>query len=371
MKIVLAGDYCPQDRVAMAFNKGDYSCLDAMRMIITQADYSIVNLECPITESSMLPITKSGPNLCASQEAIDALSQIGVCAVSLANNHFRDYGDEGIEHTLSILQKYQMDYVGGGKSINEANQVLYKLIDGKKVAIIACCESESSIGTASYGGSNPINPIQQYYAIQTAKNHADYVIVIAHGGIEHYSYPTPRMQELFRFYIDAGADAVINHHQHCYSGYEEYHNRPIFYGLGNFCFDNPHKRHDKYNEGYVVELDLGDCVSYRIIPYVQCDDVPIVRMMDSKEQIRFEQRMKKINALIADANMLQSEYDACCARVSQQYHYYVEPYQSRWTRFLYKHHLLPTFLTNKKKMVLANVIRCESHRDRLLNVLKQ
>ena len=28
---------------------------------------------------------------------------------------------------------------------------------------------------------------------------------------------------MYRFFIDASADAVINHHQHCYSGYEEYH----------------------------------------------------------------------------------------------------------------------------------------------------
>lgn len=43
------------------------------------------------------------------------------------------------------------------------------------------------------------------------------------------------MQEIYRFFVDIGADAVINHHQHCYSGYEVYKEKPIFYGLGNFC----------------------------------------------------------------------------------------------------------------------------------------
>jgi poly-gamma-glutamate synthesis protein (capsule biosynthesis protein) len=45
------------------------------------------------------------------------------------------------------------------------------------------------------------------------------------------------MVETYRFFIEAGADAVVNHHQHCICGYEVYKGKPIFYGLGNFCFD--------------------------------------------------------------------------------------------------------------------------------------
>ena len=86
---------------------------------------------------------------------------------------------------------------------------------------------------------NPLLPIQQFYKIQEAKENADYVLVIVHGGIEHYQLPTSRMIETYRFFIDAGADAVVNHHQHCYSGYERYKSKPIIYGLGNLLFDNP------------------------------------------------------------------------------------------------------------------------------------
>ena len=35
----------------------------------------------------------------------------------------------------------------------------------------------------------------------------------------------------------AAGSVVINHHQHCYSGYEKYQSGMIFYGLGNFFFD--------------------------------------------------------------------------------------------------------------------------------------
>ena len=35
---------------------------------------------------------------------------------------------------------------------------------------------------------------------------------------------------------------MVNHHQHCFSGYEVDNGSSILYGLGNFCFDNPDKR---------------------------------------------------------------------------------------------------------------------------------
>lgn len=92
-----------------------------------------------------------------------------------------------------------------------------------------------------------------------------------HGGKEHYQLPTPRMQKDYRFFVDAGADVVINHHQHCYSGYEQYNDKYIFYGLGNFCFEST-LRNSIWNEGYMLKLKFEDIISFELIPYVQCDD---------------------------------------------------------------------------------------------------
>jgi poly-gamma-glutamate synthesis protein (capsule biosynthesis protein) len=121
--------------------------------------------------------------------------------------------------------------VGGGTNLQEASKILYKKIDEKVLALINCCENEFSIATEVTAGSNPLNPIQQYYAIQEAKSKADYVLVIVHGGHELWQLPSPRMQETYRFFIDAGADAVVNHHQHCYSGYEIYKKKPYILNL--------------------------------------------------------------------------------------------------------------------------------------------
>lgn len=370
MKIIVTGDFCPRARVAKDFAQGDYSAIETLQPIFAETDYSIVNLECPIVRGGEKPIIKNGPNLSADTRALETLKSVGTKCVTLANNHFRDFGDEGVLNTLSELSTYGIDYVGGGANITDASAVLYKKIGKEKLAIINCCEHEFSIATSDHCGSNPLNPIQQYYAIGEAKRKADYVMVIVHGGVEHYQLPTPRMQETYRFFIDAGADVVINHHQHCYSGYEVYNAKPIFYGLGNLCFDNPDKRSCPWNEGTMVELDLSKSkVDFRLIPYHQCDAEAKVVLLNDEERMCFEKQIDDLNAIIANHTELQAHYQKLLQGTRRRYQFYLEPYNSRITRFLFRKHLLPSIMY-RKYSIIYNMINCESHRERLLEAIK-
>lgn len=370
MRLLIGGDYVPHERVASAFSQRDYSAVEALRSVFAKADYSIVNLECPILHGEEKPINKNGPHLHADTRALDALKGIGTHCVTLANNHFRDYEDEGVLNTISELSAYRMDYVGGGANLPDAAAVLYKEIGDETLAILNCCEHEFSIATDMHGGSNPLNPIQQYYTIQKAKHQADYVIVIVHGGVEHYQLPTPRMQETYRFFIDAGADVVINHHQHCYSGYEIYQGKPIFYGLGNLCFDRSDKRNSIWNEGYVVELTLERKeILYQLIPYHQCDAEAKVILLNDEEKQAFDRHIMGLNAIIDNQDELVSKYEELKRSTRMKYRASIEPYRSRIMRFLYRKHLLPSFM-RRKYILIQNLIQCESHRERLLDAIK-
>ena len=370
MRIVITGDFVPHERVAKMFAQGDYSAVEALRPVLAQADYSIVNMECPILHGGEKPIIKNGPNLHADTHALEALKEIGADCVTLANNHFRDFGDEGVLNTLSELSAYGIDYVGGGANLKDAAAVLYKQIGKEILAIVNCCEHESSIAMDEHCGSNPLNPIQQYYAIQEAKSKADYVLVIVHGGVEHYQLPTPRMQETYRFFIDAGADAVINHHQHCYSGYEEYKGKPIFYGLGNLCFGWS-KRNSIWNEGLVLDLSLSkNGLSYVLIPYHQCGAEPKVALYSETEILAFDKSIAELNAIIANSDELELKYDELKRSTRMKYRSYMEPYKSKILRFLFRKHLLPSFM-HRKYVIISNMIQCESHRERLLDAINE
>ena len=256
MKVLVAGDLAPVERLEEKILLRKFSEIfpDNLRRIIKSADYSFVNFECPIIEDGYQPIPKCGPNLSCIPESAEAIRYAGFTSVTMANNHILDFGANGLYKTVECCKNNDLHIVGVGKNLEDANKVLYLEKDGKRLAVINCCEHEFSIATDTAAGANPLNPIRQFYAIQEAKGKADYVLVIVHGGHEHYQLPSPRMQETYRFFIDAGADAVINHHQHCYSGYEIYHHKPIFYGIGNFCFDENGQRECFWNEGYMVKL---------------------------------------------------------------------------------------------------------------------
>lgn len=371
MKILIAGDFCPKHRVADLLDRGEFDkVLGDVIQIIGQSDYSMVNFECPVCQGDEKPIEKLGPNLKCSEKGIAAINWAGFNCVTLANNHFLDYGKEGVEHTLKACEKYSIDTVGGGLNLNEASKILYKEIDGKTLAIINCCEHEFSIATDETAGSNPLNPIQQYYAIKEAKTKADYVLVIVHGGHEHYQLPSPRMQETYRFFIDAGSDGVVNHHQHCYSGFEVYKGKPIIYGLGNFLFDNPNKRNGIWNDGYMVVISFGDpkSPSFKIIPYTQCNEEPKVTLIENEKE--FFKNINSLNSTISDDYKLKAAHEEMKRKYAKGYQCLLQPYSFRIDKGLYNRGYLPSLVSQKKKYQILNYLQCEAHLERFIYAVK-
>lgn len=371
MKIVVAGDFCPNERVVPLLQNGNFEAvLGSIRETVSSADYSIVNFECPICFGSERPIEKCGANLCCSENGILAVKWAGFKGVTLANNHFYDYGDQGVLNTIRCCENNDVDYVGGGLNLKAASLTFYKKSGDKTLAIINCCEHEFSIATEDRGGSNPLNPITQYYAIKEARQKADYILVIVHGGNEYFQLPSPRMKETYRFFIDAGADAVVNHHQHCYSGTEIYNGKPIIYGLGNLCFDETNDYGRLWNEGYLAVVDFTDIgVQLQTKPYVQCEINPDVRWMSQSEEDSFRNHVNELNGIITDDVLLNSKYKDFLNSFNRVVGSLFEPYSSRIVKGLYKRHLLPSIINNKRKLLLQNYIQCESHLPKIMMFL--
>lgn len=364
MRVLIAGDFCPKDRVASMLEKRDFaSVLGDVKDIVSKADYSFVNFECPVVTGNAKPIEKLGPNLKCSEKGLEAIRWAGFNCVTLANNHFYDYGDKGVTETLDTCERLGIDYVGGGRNIKEAVHILNKNIGNQTLAIINCCEHEFSIATESTGGANPLNPVQQYYAIKEAKKEADRVLVIVHGGHEHFQLPSPRMVETYRFFIDAGADAVVNHHQHCYSGYEVYNGKPIFYGIGNFCFDNPQKHNGFWTEGYAITIDLTpENPSFILHPYIQCADDARVKLLPKNS---FDNKIGELNNSIVSPNELLDKVNQYYAEFTKSYSDFFEPFRNRFYISAKHRGWLPSFVKKRNTLLYRNHILCESHRDKL------
>ena len=364
MRILIASDYSPRWRVAQMIREGrEDEVFSEVKGLTSVMDYSVVNFESTVMDGSDKPIKKSGPNLGCSAESLPAIRNAGFDMVTLANNHFADYGDSAVQKSFEAINSAGLDHVGGGRNIHEATKPLLKEIKGKTIAFINCCEHEFSIADEKHGGCNPLNPIQQYYQIKEVRDKSDYVIVIVHGGHEYFQLPSLRMQETYRFFIDAGADVVINHHQHCYSGYEVWRGKPIFYGLGNFCFDYEEPKPEVWYEGFALELDIDDNeIGFKLHPYIQCKDEPKVSFLKNRND--FDKDIKRLNDIIADSDKLKSVVDA----------YYNESadgiinsftmhkrFAHRFPRLNDK--LFPSYV-KRRSYDFRNMVVCESHTDK-------
>lgn len=373
MNILVAGDFCQKYRVDEAVRSKRFGeIFDKVKPIIESVDYSIVNFEFPIVLDSKIarPIKKCGPNLKGTIEAVDAIKYTGFKCCTLANNHILDQGNQCCLDTKIELEKALIDTVGAGKNIEEAGKILYKEIKGEILAVINCCEHEFSIATETSAGANPLNPIAQYYKIQEARKNADYVLVIVHGGHEHFQLPSVRMQETYRFFIDAGADAVVNHHQHCYSGYEVYNSKPIFYGIGNFCFDiEPIRDNTIWNYGYVVKIEFGKEIRFNTIPYNQYGKNPSIELLEERKE--FDSIIEGLNCTIKDLSKLSSSIDTYYTSSDVQTALAYEPIENRVLKKLYKMGLFPSLVSKEKKTLLYNFINCEAHRDKLIHSLNK
>lgn len=362
MKVLIAGDYCPIGRIQNMIDHKDFSFFSEIKQVTKKHDISILNLECPIIEGPEEPISKCGPNHKTNKVAVESIKYAGFNFVTLANNHIMDYGVQGLKNTEKILHEYNIEFVGVGDNLKKASEIKYVKLENKTLAIINCCEHEFSISDDHQPGANPLNPIGQYYKINEAKEKADFIIILVHGGNEHYQLPSPRMMEIYRFFIDSGADIVINNHQHCYSGYELYNNKPIFYGIGNFCFDRESKVPESFFYGYMVSLELSNEIKFNIIPYSQCLRTPIVKLLKKDS---FKEKLLELNSIISNPSLIKEKFNRYLEKNKLNIELLFEPYNNRFLKKFYKLGLLPKFNKGKKFQLLKGHIQCESHFDKI------
>jgi poly-gamma-glutamate capsule biosynthesis protein CapA/YwtB (metallophosphatase superfamily) len=332
---------------------------------------SIVNLEGPILEAGVTT-PKTGPSISMKPTVLNALSDSKIDLVTLANNHIMDFGVKGISETIKRLKDLNIDYVGAGIDKNEISKPFLTTINDKKIAIVNVCEHEWISDFQSEAGANGLDVIENFYKIKELKASSDFVIVIYHGGNEYHPLPTPQIKKIFRFFVEAGAAAVIGHHTHTFSGYEVYKNSPIFYSLGNFIFDsNKGSKGENWNKGISVGFNMvEDKLIFDVIPFIQNDREVGMKKMNDIELTDFDGKIKLYNTIISNDIQLSLDYDQFAAKKKLQYMSFINPYEGKMSS-LYKKGYLPSVFTKNKVLLLLNLLRCESHKgllERILNI---
>jgi poly-gamma-glutamate synthesis protein (capsule biosynthesis protein) len=372
IKILFTGDFCPHQRIEKLTTDGHHDLVfNDFKKEFEHNDLNVVDLECPLTLETT-KIEKTGPHQKAHPKTIELLKEINIDLVAMANNHILDYGNKALLETIELCNKNNIKTIGVGKNSSEAKLPVIKEIQGLKIGFLNFCESEWTIAKVDQPGANPIDLIENFNAIQSLKQKVDKLIVIAHGGNEFYHLPSPRLKKTYRYFIDAGADVVISHHTHCFTGYEVYKKAPIFYGLGNFIYDRPDKKNDNWNFGYVVRLTIDDQIKFEIVPFKQNNGDQLgVHYLDKNETKEFNLRLEKLNNIISNNDHLEEAFQKLCNQKEGIYSLYFEPYRGKILSALRIRKLLPNLFSKRKKMAQLNILRCDSHRDILLKTLEK
>ena len=230
------GEWNRFDQVEKKEGKGYF--LEKVKPIFEADDLTVVNLEGPLTTGGKRQdkqfAIKGDPSY------VEILKLGSVEAVSLANNHTYDYGQEGIKQTQAVLEKNQIAYFGN-------NKISYQEVEGIKVALIGEKGWDNSSATKA----------RLKQAISQAKKEADLVVIMFHWGNEREHYPNNVQKDLAHFCIDEGVDLVVGSHPHVIQGIETYKGKNIIYSFGNFSFGANKNPDDKdtfiYQETYKLE----------------------------------------------------------------------------------------------------------------------
>jgi poly-gamma-glutamate capsule biosynthesis protein CapA/YwtB (metallophosphatase superfamily) len=248
-------------RYVLTGNKG------MVRRLFRQAELAIANHEQPVTDQAVHHT--SGLRFSGKPALTRIFTRAGIDYLSLANNHIKDFGADGIEDTRRILRRHGIAFGGAGKDLEQARRISYLAAGDTRVAIIPCL----GIVRPYWAGTNQsgATPCLDRYLvpdIKKATRQADVVIVFPHWGVEYTRQPLPSMRKHAARWAKAGADLILGAHSHVAGAIEDIDGTPVLYSLGNLIFDQ-HWSTNTMESALLEATFHGDrLIEMRLRPYI-------------------------------------------------------------------------------------------------------
>ena len=359
MTVMVMGDVCmekKQDLMDEAYAK---SYLAECLPLLFRADVRIANLENAICAPEH-PIAKCGPNLWQRPENMVFFKEAGVDCCILANNHTGDFGPDGLVNTLRELDAQGFGRVGAGMDLDDAYKPWYTDTPAGRLAVCAFCENEFGGATLDLPGSAGFDLHRVSCAIREARAHADFVLVVMHGGNEHNPISSPNVVARYRTFVDFGADAVVGMHPHCPQGFETYRGAPIVYSLGNFFF-RWYANDPGGFRGYIVELtfEKKKPAALTVHPYRYNDDTTKLHLFGGAERETMLAYLDRLSAYIKDERELRRMFDGWCTITGPSH-----------AAYAYKEEYLEQhdFPTGHPMLAVRNIRTCEAHNELVTNL---
>lgn len=257
IKFAVVGDIMMDRHVAETIKEHNNDPTFPFRYIkktLDGIDIKIANLEAQITSSTRIekPVVPCGatPSGCCGlrcyfktdKNVVEGLSYAGFNLLLLENNHIEDYYG-GRQDTINTLNSYNMPWIDAKHSL-------------ELIGYRGCNLHFFNYDSIRSEDTEERVKSQIEHDLVNAKSD-DFKAVLIHGGHEYGFNETEKQRVLAHAAIDSGADIVLFSHAHVVLGYEIYREKFIFWGLGNFVFDQFFS--ERVKQFLMVQFDLVDC----------------------------------------------------------------------------------------------------------------
>ncbi|TDB91703.1 CapA family protein [Actinomadura sp. KC216] len=211
-----------------------------VREAFAEADLALLNLECCVSARGEKWAAPGKPfHFRAPPDAAEALTDLGVDCVTLANNHALDYGPDALQDSLDILERAGIGCVGAGTDAEEARRSVVLEADGLRVAVVGVTDHPSDfaagpgrpgVALADLEKGVPGDLLEQIGRLR-ADN--DAVLVLPHWGPNMTTEPLHYIRRAARRLLDAGATLVAGSSAHVFHGVAW----PVIFDMGDFIDD--------------------------------------------------------------------------------------------------------------------------------------
>jgi poly-gamma-glutamate capsule biosynthesis protein CapA/YwtB (metallophosphatase superfamily) len=244
----------------------------AMRRYLTSADLALANFENPVIRAAVWH--PDATTFTGDLRLLPILNQAGIDGVTLGNNHILDAGVPGVRETTVHLEEAGIAHAGAGMDLAEAREPMIFDLGQTKIGVLSYQGVPSydwAWATETSAGTAPIEKEVMKEDVERLRDEVDLVVVMPHWGIEYLATPEPWQVNWAHAAVDAGADLVIGGHAHWPKGIEVYEGDPIFYGVGNFLFDQSWS--EETSTGIFAEITLYEdrVIQIRPVPFIQLD----------------------------------------------------------------------------------------------------
>ncbi|MFI0371698.1 CapA family protein [Actinomadura sp. 1N219] len=226
------------DEIAMSGPHGLFS--GGVRAAFAEADLAVVNLECCVSDRGRKWEAPGKPfHFRAPPNAAEALTDLGVDCVTLANNHALDYGPDALQDSLDILGQAGIGCVGAGTDAEDAWQSVALEAGGVRVAVVGVTDhpSDFAAGPGRPGVAHadleegvPGHLLEQIGRLRAVN---DVVLVLPHWGPNMTQEPLHYVRRAAKRLLDAGATLIAGTSAHVFQGVAW----PVIFDMGDFIDD--------------------------------------------------------------------------------------------------------------------------------------